>query len=136
MNVKKDISIGILLVTHDTLGESLIQIATHIMGKRPQSIEFLGVKENSDIEVLLCKSMALLEDVNHGKGAVILTDIVGATPFNITKKLIINKKIEGVSGVNLPMLLKAITYRSLPLELLIDKIISETSSGIVKIVNS
>ncbi len=136
MHADTDNIVGILLITHYGLGESLIQIATHIMAEKPKSIESLSVTEKSNFESLVANGNNLLRILDNGKGVVLLTDLFGATPFNVTKKIAVNKKVTGVSGVNLPMLLKALTYRTLPLDALTNKITLKESLGIAKIITS
>ena len=136
MHAHTDNIVGILLITHYGLGESLIQIATHIMSEKPKNIEFLSVTEESKFESLVATGNNLLRALDNGKGVVLLTDLFGATPFNVTKKIAIKKKVTVVSGVNLPMLLKALTYRTLPLDALTNKITLEESLGVAKIITS
>jgi len=111
--------IGILLITHDTLGESLIQCACHVLNRRPQQILQLGVAAGDDPTDLLPLAGQMLRLVDSGEGVLILTDIYGATPSNLAAKLLDPGRIEGLAGVNLPMLLRAITYRDKGMETLL-----------------
>ncbi len=79
--------IGIFLVTHGTLGESLIQCACHVLNRRPVQLAQLGVSAADDPLDLLPTARTLLESVDSGDGALILTDLYGATPANIAGKL-------------------------------------------------
>lgn len=103
--------IGIFLVTHGTLGESLIQCACHVLNRRPQQIAQLGVSAADDPLDVLPAARTLLGTVDSGEGVIVLTDIFGATPSNIALKLIKPGEVEGVAGANLPMLLRILTYR-------------------------
>lgn len=103
--------IGILLLTHGTLGESLIQCACHVVNKRPPRLAQLGVAAQDDPHDVLDEAHRLLQAVDDGQGVLILTDIFGATPSNIAMKLIQPGKVEVVAGVNVPMLLRILTYR-------------------------
>lgn len=103
--------IGLLLITHGTLGESLIQCACHVVNKRPTRLAQLGVAAQDDPHDVLAEAQRLLLAVDDGQGVLILTDIYGATPSNIAMKLIQPGRVECVAGVNVPMLLRILTYR-------------------------
>lgn len=111
--------IGILLITHDTLGESLIQCACHVLNKRPEQLMQLGVAAGDDPNDLLPLARRLIEIVDSGEGVLIVTDIYGASPSNLAAKLLEAGRIEGLAGANLPMLLRAISYRDKGMETLL-----------------
>lgn len=123
--------IGLLLITHDTLGESLIQCACHVLNQRPLQIMQLGVAAGDDPKDLWPLASQLLALVDKGDGALILTDIYGATPSNLAAKLLDAGRIEGLSGVNLPMLLRAINYRDKDMETLLARATSGGRDGIL-----
>ncbi|MEW6291788.1 MAG: PTS fructose transporter subunit IIA [Pseudomonadota bacterium] len=103
--------IGILLITHDTLGEALLQCACHVLNKRPEQLLQLGVAAGDDPNDLLPLAQKLLKLVDSGEGVLVLTDIYGASPANLAGKLLQPGRVEGLAGVNLPMLLRALSYR-------------------------
>ena len=111
--------IGLLLITHDTFGESLIQCACHVLNKRPEQVLQLGVAAGDDPIDLLPLARQLAKLVDTGEGVMIMTDIYGATPSNLAAKLLEPGRIEGLAGVNLPMLLRAISYRDKGMETLL-----------------
>ena len=113
--------IGILIVSHGTLGESLIHCASHVMGKRPLYLRQLGVTVHDDPEAILPQAQDLIRFLDTGQGVLVLTDMFGATPSNIACKLLEAGRIEGVAGVNLPMLLRALTYREKGMEVLLQR---------------
>ena len=121
--------IGILIVAHGSFADSLVECATHVLGQRPSglaTLDFTGHADPDEREKALQARLEELDALNGetGGGILVLTDIYGATPSNTLCRLLEPAHIEGVSGVNLPMLLKALNYReSLPLPELIDKII-------------
>src|SRR3974390_1643942 len=108
--------IGILIVSHGAFGESLIHSASHVLGRRPVSLRQLGVTVHDDPESLLPVAEDLIRYLDQGQGVLVLTDIYGATPSNIATKLLKPGKVAGIAGVNLPMLIRALTYREEPLE--------------------
>ena len=123
--------IGILLITHGTFGESLIQNICHVLNKRPPLIGQLGVAAQDDPLDILPMAKMLLKEVDEGDGVLILTDILGATPANLALKLLDPGRIECVAGVSLPMLLRALTYRKSGMETLIKKVISGGHDGVI-----
>ena len=123
--------IGIFLITHTSYGESLIQCACHVLNKRPEQIAQLGVAAQDDPLDALPLAEKMLNLVDDGDGVLILTDIFGATPANIAMKLLKPGKIEGIAGVNLPMLLRALTYRDKGMETLVTKAVAGGRDGVV-----
>lgn len=103
--------IGIFLITHGSYGEALVQNACHVLNKRPVQLNQLGVAAQDDPLDLLPLARAMLGLVDDGDGVLLLTDIFGASPSNLAQKLLEPGRIEGIAGVNLPMLLRALNYR-------------------------
>lgn len=123
--------IGIFLITHTTYGESLIQCACHVLNKRPPQIAQLGVAAQDDPLDALPLAQEMLKLVDTGDGVLILTDIYGATPSNIALKLLQPGRIEGLAGANLPMLLRALTYRDKDMETLLTRAASGGRDGVL-----
>ncbi len=123
--------IGIFLITHGSLGESLVQCACHVLNKRPQQIVQLGVSGQDDPLDALPLARDMLKLVDSGQGVLLLTDIFGATPSNVALKLLQPGRIEGIAGVNLPMLLRALTYREKDLETLVTKAVAGGRDGVM-----
>jgi len=125
--------IGILIVAHDTLGDSLVRAVTHVLGTRPPQFEVLSVAATDDPILLLPKARELVERLDTGDGVLIFSDIYGATPCNLACKLLKPGKVEGMAGVNLPMLVRAFTYRTKGMETMIKKAISGGCDGVLHI---
>jgi mannose PTS system EIIA component len=124
--------IGIFLLTHGTLGESLIQCCCHVLNRRPVQISQLGVSAQDDPLDLLPTARQLCAAVDCGDGVVVLTDIYGATPSNIAMKLVLPGKVEIIAGVNLPMLLRVLTYRDKSdIETVIQKAVAGGCDGVL-----
>ncbi len=124
--------IGILIVAHGTLGESLIHCASHVMGKRPLYLRQLGVTVHDDPEAILPQGQDLIRFLDQGHGVLVMTDIFGATPSNIACKLLETNRVEGISGVNMPMLIRALTYReTMTLPELIGKALAGAHEGVI-----
>ena len=125
--------IGILLVTHGEIGQSLINCAAHILDSTPKSVESLSIKSNNDLSKYTNIISKKIQNLEKGNGVLIMTDIYGATPCNLLNKFIKKNKVEVVTGVNLPMLVKAISDRKDNLNILIKDSIECAKKNIKKI---
>lgn len=123
--------IGIFLITHGTLGEALLQCACHVLNKRPQQVLQLGVSAQDDPLDLLPSARQMVAWADSGRGVLVLTDIYGATPANIATKLLDPGHVEGITGVNLPMLLRVLTYRDKDMSTLVQRAISGGCDGVL-----
>lgn len=125
--------IGIFLVTHGTLGESLIQCVCHVLNKRPPLLGQLGVSAQDDPLDVLPLARNMIACVDGGDGVLLLTDIHGATPGNIAMHLLEPGRIELVAGVNLPMLLRVLTYREQDMPTLLKRAVSGACDGVMRV---
>ena len=103
--------IGILLIAHGSYGEALVQNACHVLNKRPPQLNQFGLSAQDDPLDLLPLARQMLHLVDDGDGVLLLSDLFGATPSNLALKLLEPGRVEGLTGVNLPMLLRALNYR-------------------------
>ncbi len=124
--------IGILIIAHGSLGESLKECAKHVIGNEPRQLAFLAVNTTDDPSELLPKAQALVTELNQGDGVLVLSDMYGATPCNIVSKLLVPGEVEGVAGVNMPMIVRTMTYRHESLMALVEKAISGGREGVVR----
>ena len=90
----------------------------------------LEAQENSDPDALVTRAHILLHELDRGQGVLILTDMYGATPSNVARKLQ-GKHIASVSGINIPMLVRVLNYNSLSLEDLAEKAQSGGKEGVI-----
>jgi mannose PTS system EIIA component len=123
--------IGILIVSHGTFGEALLHSASHVLGKRPPQVRQMGVALHDDPDKILPQARDLLRQVDTGEGVLVLTDMLGATPSNIATRLLEPRRVEGLSGASLPMLIRALTYRDEPLAAVLEKAMSGGHEGVV-----
>ena len=107
---------GILLVTHNGLGDSFVDCVKHVLGKIPSNLKVLSVLAGEDPQMKLAEGKALIKQLDAGGGVLILADVFGATPSNIGRQLCHAEHVLGVAGLNLPMLLRVVcsTEKSLP----------------------
>jgi len=99
---------GILLVTHNGLGDSLVDCVRHVLGEVPPNLKVLSVLAGDDPQRKLVEGQALIKQLDTGGGVLILADVFGATPSNIGRQLCHAERVMGVAGVNLPMLLRVV----------------------------
>jgi len=123
--------IGILIISHGALGDSLIHAASHVLGARPVAVRELGVTVRDDPELVLPRAQDLVRELDAGDGVLVLTDVYGATPGNIAMRLLEKGRVEGIAGVNLPMLVRALTYRNEPLARVVEKALAGGVAGVL-----
>lgn len=103
--------IGLLLATHGELGRALIGAMEMIVGSQPQ-VAALSLQVTDRLEDATSRLQQTLDGTDAGDGILVLTDMLGGTPSNLCLALIGGTRpVEVVSGVNLPMLLKAVQAR-------------------------
>ena len=102
--------VGILVVSHGRLAEALISSVQFLAGnlKRVKGISIWPRDRKEEVKDRIQKGIG---EVDDGDGVVILTDVLGGTPTNLTLSVSENKQVEVVTGVNLPMLLTLSSYR-------------------------
>lgn len=110
-------SVGVLLITHEGIGQALVAVARQLLRALPLQTEALEVPFTADPDDLLPQASAAMRRVDGGSGVLVLTDIYGATPSNLAAKLArLGTPVRRVSGVSLPMLLRVLNYAELELE--------------------
>lgn len=100
--------VGILLVTHNGLGDSFVDCVHHVLGEVPHNLKSLSVYASDDPKQKLIEGEVLIKELDLGAGVLILADVFGATPSNIGRQLCHAERVMGVAGLNLPMLLRVV----------------------------
>lgn len=103
--------IGVLIVTHLGFGQKLLETAEGIVGKQDDCLA-LSLDAGHDMEAVLGEIKDGLRQLDRGKGVLVLTDMFGGTPSNVSLSLIGSGNLEVITGANLPMLLKIFSSRS------------------------
>lgn len=103
--------IGIVVVTHSRLGEALIDAAEFIVGSRPEGLVAVSIDINQNVDKLREKVATGIKKAGRDDGVLILTDMFGGTPSNISFSFLEAGRIEVLSGVNLPVLVQALNSR-------------------------
>ncbi len=104
--------VGVIVVTHCRLGEELIAAAELVVGEELKQFQSVSIDPKEGSEEIREKIISAIRKVEGGEGILILTDMYGGTPSNISLSFLEEKKVEVITGVNLPMLLKLATYRN------------------------
>jgi PTS system ascorbate-specific IIA component len=123
--------IGVLLVTHGAIGETLLASAEAILGAQQAQAATLGVSRSDDPDQLLVRARGLAAQLDSGAGVLVLTDMFGATPCNVAARLLADGRIEGVSGVSLPMLVRVLSGRNGSLPAAVQRALSGGAEGVV-----
>jgi mannose PTS system EIIA component len=124
-------SVALLLITHDSIGSSLLETATNMLGICPVATEVLSIKSHIKPDQLFHKAERLCQDIEQGDGLLILTDMYGSTPSNIAQRLMQqNPSRIVITGINLAMLVRVMNYPQLSLTELAEKAMSGAIKGI------
>ena len=107
--------LGIVLVAHNNFAEAIKQVAEHVVGPLPEVL-CVSVLPEDDIDLKRQEIQKAIKKVDNKKGVVLLTDMFGGTPSNLAISLMEEGKVEVVSGMNLPMLIKLLRMRRKPLQ--------------------
>lgn len=103
--------ISILIVTHGQLGQALLDTSEIILAKKPENVLAISIDLTQDVDLLHNKIVYALESLASADGILILTDMFGGTPSNLSYSFMEEGKIEVIAGANLPMLVQSISWR-------------------------
>jgi mannose PTS system EIIA component len=103
--------IGIVIVTHGNLGDALIETSEFITGSKAEAVRAVSIDLKIDAEILRKKISDGIKSVNNNRGVIIMTDMFGGTPSNLSYSFLDEGRVEVLSGVNLPILVKALNSR-------------------------
>ena len=123
--------IGIIIVTHVGYGTALLRAAEIVVGS-VQDCASIQVETSFEVEETVNRLKEAVDRLNTGKGVLVLTDMFGGTPTNLSLSLLGKRHdVEVLTGVNLPMLLRVFSNRQLPLEELTELALKAGRDGIV-----
>jgi len=127
---------AILLIAHAPLANALRQCALHVFPDCGSLVVAIDVQPNLSPDETLGSARIALDQLARSpqvKGVLVLTDIFGATPSNVAQKLVdgVNSKL--ITGVNLPMLLRAVTYKHEPLDTLVSRAVVGGTQGVMQV---
>lgn len=129
---------GIVIVVHAPLGAAMRECASHVMGNLDGMLAIHDIQPEDLPDDL---APAVLKDIleqDHGGGVLVLTDLIGATPANISKRAVADAQAQGIqccalAGLNTPMLLRALTYRNLSLAETREKALAGGVQGVLRV---
>ncbi|MFM7331616.1 MAG: PTS sugar transporter subunit IIA [Brachymonas sp.] len=121
----------ILIIAHAPLASALKACALHVFPDCGPHVSALDVPPNMPPAESVAQARQVLQ-MNGGKG-LLLTDVFGATPSNIAKQLTDGISTRLLTGVNLPMLLRAVTYRQEALDVLVQRALAGGSQGVMQV---
>jgi PTS system mannose-specific IIA component len=127
---------AILLIAHAPLANALRQCALHVFPDCGSTVMAIDVQPNLSPEETLATARIALEQLTqppHIKGVLVLTDIFGATPSNVAQKLVDGVSTRLITGVNLPMLLRSVSYRHEPLDTLVSRAVVGGTQGVMQV---
>jgi mannose PTS system EIIA component len=123
-------AVGLLLITHDRIGETLLHTVSCMLDGLPMPVHALAVKRDDNPETLSAQAKRLVKQLDDGDGVIVLTDMYGSTPSNIAYGLMREGRIKVITGINLPMLIRTLNYANLDLDALSLKALSGGKEGI------
>jgi len=121
-------SVSLLVITHDNIGEALVDTATSMLGVRPLHIDVISVSKDSNPDGIVNDAEQLIK---AHPATLVLTDMYGSTPSNIACRLRTDNSVRVVGGINLPMLVRVLNYPGLGLEELVNKAVSGGKDGVM-----
>jgi PTS system ascorbate-specific IIA component len=121
---------GILIIAHAPFATALRDCISHIYGGLPARIGVIDVSPDCDPAQQVAFANSEIERLKEENGALVLTDMFGATPANIAGRLATLPNVRVLCGVNLPMLVRAVCYRATPLDTLVDKALAGATKGV------
>ena len=127
---------AILLIAHAPLANALRQCALHVFPDCAAAVTAIDVQPNLSPEETLATARIALDQIKqppHIKGVLVLTDIFGATPSNVAQKLVDGVTSRLITGVNLPMLLRSVSYRHEPLDTLVSRAVIGGTQGVMQV---
>ncbi|MBP8061585.1 MAG: PTS fructose transporter subunit IIA [Polaromonas sp.] len=123
---------GILIIAHAPLASALRQCVAHVFTDHPEGIAALDVQPNTPPEETLAQARIMLSQLGTSH-ALVLADVFGATPCNVAQKLVDGVHSKLITGVNLPMLLRTVSYRHESLDALVARALLGATQGVMQV---
>jgi len=130
---------GLFIIAHAPLASALKLAAGHCFPELVQHLQALDVPPNlpcDELEAQARVMLSLAQDADPRGEALILTDVFGATPCNTVQRLADGQRVKVVTGVNVPMLWRALNYASEPLDILVTRALAGGTQGVMQIAAS
>jgi PTS system ascorbate-specific IIA component len=125
-------NIGIFIIAHAPLASALRQCVVHVFPDASSTIAVLDVLPNMPADESLAAARMTM-DILSTERTLVLTDMFGATPCNVAQRLVDGVNSRLVAGVNLPMLLRAVTYRNESMDALVARALAGGTQGVMQV---
>jgi mannose PTS system EIIA component len=123
---------GILIIAHAPLASALLKCVLHVFPDNPSGLAALDVQPNMPPEETLAQARIMMQQLG-GSHALVLVDVFGATPCNVAQKLVDGVHSKLITGINLPMLLRTVSYRHESLDALVSRALIGATQGVMQV---
>ena len=123
---------GIFIIAHAPLASALRQCVLHVFPDNPAGVVALDVLPNLPPEETLAQARILFKQMGT-PCALVLSDVFGATPCNVAQKLVDGVHSKLIAGVNLPMLLRSVSYRHESLDAMVVRALAGGTQGVMQV---
>jgi PTS system mannose-specific IIA component len=131
---------GILIIAHTPIASAMLSFAEHVYGSIPGHIQAVDIPAHEDAKISFERVLAAAKAVETHGELLVLTDVMGATPANVASRLMSQQssagmklKVQILAGLNLPMLMRAVSYKDDALDLLTQKTLQGGQNGILRL---
>ncbi len=124
-------TIGVLLVSHESLGYTMLDVSVKILSVCPLATRVLSVPLDEDLDILAERAEKMVIELDNGDGVLVLTDLCGGTPSNIACRLVRVADVMVVAGLNLPMLIRVLNYPELSLTEMAERAVDGGRQGVM-----
>ena len=131
---------GILIIAHTPIASAMLSFAEHVYGSIPEHIQAVDIPAHEDAKISFERVLAAAKAVETHGELLVLTDVMGATPANVASRLVTQQNNSGVklkvhilAGLNLPMLMRAVSYKDDELDALTQKTLQGGQNGILRL---
>jgi PTS system ascorbate-specific IIA component len=131
---------GILIIAHTPIASAMLSFAEHVYGSIPDHIQAVDIPAHEDAKISFERVMVAAKAVETHGELLVLTDVMGATPANVASRLMSQQnssgkklKVQILAGLNLPMLMRAVSYKDDALDALVQKTLQGGKNGILRL---
>ena len=131
---------GILIIAHTPIASAMLSFAEHVYGSIPGHIQAVDIPAHEDAKISFERVLAAAKAVETHGELLVLTDVMGATPANVASRLMSQQssagmklKVQILAGLNLPMLMRAVSYKDDALDVLTQKTLQGGQNGILRL---
>ncbi|MEX1082614.1 MAG: PTS sugar transporter subunit IIA [Halofilum sp. (in: g-proteobacteria)] len=125
-------SIGLITITHNGIGEQVVDAACQILGQPHINVRHLVFAPTDCIEDVEQSLLGAIKEIDTGAGVLVLSDLFGATPCNIAHRAMGEHEVRVLSGINLPMVLRTLNYAYLDLAQVVERAAEGGRAGVIE----